>query len=108
MRISEAMGDPVPKAKGKVPVLGYGLSWESFGSPDRGTVLCLHGSPGVPHGYLTCLADLASFGYRIVFYDQLAAGTSEWPRRTSLCTIQRAAVELAGAPEPLGPLRIDL
>src|SRR5207253_2253005 len=62
MRITEAMGDPVPKAKGKVPVLGYRLSWESFGSPDRGTVLCLHGGPGVPHGYLRCLADLADTG----------------------------------------------
>jgi len=69
MRVSEAMGSPRPTAKGRVLVLGYRLFWEAFGAPARGTVLCLHGGPGVPHGYLTCLADLASFGYRIVFYD---------------------------------------
>ena len=108
MRISEAMGDPVPKAKGKVPVLGYRLSWESFGSPDRGTVLCLHGGPGVPHGYLTCLADLASFGYRIVFYDQLGVGKSERPRGTSLFTIERAVEEAEGVRKTLGLGRIHL
>src|SRR5437773_6381947 len=108
MRISEAMGDPVPTAKGKVPVLGYRLSWESFGSPDRGTVLCLHGGPGVPHGYLTCLADLASFGYRIVFYDQLGVGASERPRGTSFFTIERGVEEVEGVRKALGLGRIHL
>src|SRR5436853_6895019 len=108
MRITEAMGDPVPKAKGKVPVLGYRLSWESFGSPDRGTVLCLHGGPGVPHGYLRCLADLASFGYRIVFHDQLGVGKSDRPRGTSLFTIGRAVEEAEGVRKALGLGRIHL
>src|SRR5213080_1797539 len=108
MPMSGAMRDPVPTAKGKLPVLGYRLFWESFGSPDRGTVLCLHGGPGVPHGYLTCLADLASFGYRIVFYDQLGVGKSERPRGTSLFTIERAVEEVEGVRKALGLGRIHL
>src|SRR5256885_12875897 len=108
MRATDAMGNPRPAAKGKVTVLGYRLFWESFGVPDRGTVLCLHGGPGVPHGYLTCLADLASFGYRIVFYDQLGVGGSERPRGTSLFTIERGVEEVEGVREALGLGRIHL
>src|SRR5256714_9566230 len=108
MRATDAMGNPRPAAKGKVTVLGYRLFWESFGAPDRGTVLCLHGGPGVPHGYLTCLADLASFGYRIVFYDQLGVGASERPRGTSLFTIERGVEEVEGVRRALGLGRIHL
>src|SRR5947207_9293422 len=108
MPMSGAMRDPVRTAKGKLPVLGYRLFWESFGSPDRGTVLCLHGGPGVPHGYLTCLADLTSFGYRIVFYDQLGVGKSDRPRGTSLFTIERAVEEAEGVRKALGLGRIHL
>ncbi len=108
MRATEAMGKPRPAAKGKVTVLGYRLFWESFGAPDRGTVLCLHGGPGVPHGYLTCLADLASFGYRIVFYDQLGVGASERPRGTSFFTIERGVEEAEGVRKALGLGRIHL
>ena len=108
MRATGAMRNPKPAAKGKVTVLGYRLFWESFGAPDRGTVLCLHGGPGVPHGYLTCLADRASFGYRIVFYDQLGVGASERPRGTSLFTIERGVEEVEGVRRALGLGRIHL
>src|SRR5256885_15346562 len=108
MRATGAMRNPKPAAKGKVTVLGYRLFWESFGAPDRGTVLCLHGGPGVPHGYLTCLSDLASFGYRIVFYDQLGVGASERPRGTSFFTIERGVEEVEGVRKALGLGRIHL
>src|SRR5436309_1203952 len=108
MPMSGAMRDPVPTAKGKLPVLGYRLFWESFGSPDRGTVLCLHGGPGVPHGYLTCLADLTSFGYRIVFYVQLRVAKSDRPRGTSLFTIERAVEEAEAVRKALALGRIHL
>jgi len=108
IRISGPMGEPRPAAKGRVPVLGYRLFWESFGAPDRGTVLCLHGGPGVPHGYLTCLADLTRFGYRIVFYDQLGVGKSDRPRGTSLFTIERAVEEAEGVRKALRLGRIHL
>lgn len=102
------MGSPRPTAKGRVLVLGYRLFWEAFGVPDRGTVLCLHGGPGVPHGYLTCLADLAPLGYRIVFYDQLGVGKSDRPRGTSLFTIERGVEEAEGVRKALGLGRIHL
>src|SRR5437773_6799815 len=106
MPMSGAMRDPVPTAKGKLTVLGYRLFWESFGAPDRGTVLCLHGGPGVPHGYLTCLADLASFGYRIVFYDQLGVGASERARGTCFFTIECGGEVVEGGRRALGLGRI--
>ena len=74
------MGTVRPSAKGRAEVLGYRLAWEAFGAADRGTLLCLHGGPGVPHGYLTCLADLARFGYRVVFYDQLLEANIRLPK----------------------------
>src|SRR2546422_11696198 len=102
------MGTVRPSAKGRAEVLGYRLAWEAFGAADRGTLLCLHGGPGVPHGYLTCLADLASFGYRIVFYDQLGVGASERPRGTSFFTIERGVEEVEGVRKALGLGRIHL
>ena len=89
-------------------MLGYRLAWEAFGEPDRGTVLVLHGGPGVPHGYLTCLSDLTRFGYRVVFYDQLGCGASERPRGTSLFTIERGVEEAEGVRKALRLGRIHL
>ena len=102
------MGTVRPSAKGRAEVLGYRLAWEAFGAADRGTLLCLHGGPGVPHGYLTCLADLARFGYRVVFYDQLGCGASKRPKGTSLFTIERAVEEVEGFRRALGLGRIHL
>src|SRR5207237_10751400 len=82
--------------------------WEHLGAPDRGTVRCLHGGPGVPHGYLTCLADLTRVGYRIVFYDQRGVGKSDRPRGTSLFTIERAVEEAEGVRKALPLGRIHL
>src|SRR5256886_12984627 len=97
-----------PSAKGRTAVLGYRLAWEAFGAADGGALLCLHGGPGVPHGSLTCLADLARFGYRVVFYDQLGCGTSDRPKGTSLFTIERAVEEVEGFRRALGLGRIHL
>src|SRR2546427_12947988 len=102
------MGTVRPSAKGRAEVLGYRLAWEAFGAADRGTLLCLHGGPGVPHGYLTCLADLAQFGYRVAFYDQRRCRASKRPKGTSLFTIERALEEGEGLPRRFGLRRIHL
>jgi proline iminopeptidase len=77
-----------------VKVLGYRLFYKSFGTPCRGTILCLHGGPGATHDYLLPLADLAKDGYRVVFYDQLGCGRSEVPRDKQLFVPERYVEEV--------------
>ena len=44
-------------------------------------LILLHGGPGGTHDYLTPLAELASDGFPVVFYDQLGNGNSTHLRR---------------------------
>ena len=90
------------ESEGNVDVLGFRLFYRSFGAPEAGTVLCLHGGPGATHDYLLPLAGLAPFGYRVVLYDQLGCGKSELPRDTSLFTIDRGIEEVEGVRRGLG------
>jgi len=75
-------------------VLGYNLFYRSFGTPRKGTVLCLHGGPGMTHDYLLPLADLVKEGYRVVFYDQLGCGKSEVPKDKQLFVPERYVEEV--------------
>jgi proline iminopeptidase len=95
--------------EGLIDVLGHKLFYESFGDTgERGTVLILHGGPGVPHGYLSSLSDLASFGYRVIFYDQLGCGKSEQPSDDSLFTVERYVEEVEGVRQALRLGKIHL
>jgi proline iminopeptidase len=78
---------------GFVRVLGYRIYYKSIGRPSKGTVLCLHGGPGGRHWSMIDMADLASLGYRVVWYDQLGCGKSEKPRSYRNYTIERSADE---------------
>ena len=70
----------VIESKGHVPVLGFRLFYRIFEPKKiKGTIVCLHGGPGACHDYLLPLADMAEFGYKVVFYDQLGCGRSEVP-----------------------------
>jgi proline iminopeptidase len=82
--------------EGYVEVLGRKLYYKSFGKPTKGRVLCLHGGPGLTHEYILSLADLAQYGYQVVFYDQLGCGKSEVPKNIGLFTIERAVEEAEG------------
>ena len=81
-------------SQGYVKVLGFKLFHLSFGRPDKGTVLALHGGPGGTHDYLLPLADLAQFGYRVVLYDQIGCGRSERPDNNDCYTQSRAVEEV--------------
>ena len=86
---------------GHVEVLGRKLYYKSYGRPTKGTVLCIHGGPGLTHEYLLSLADLAKFDYRVVFYDQLGCGKSEVPKNVGLFTVERAVEEVEGVRKAL-------
>jgi len=78
---------------GFLRVLGYHIYYKSFGNPSKGTVLCLHGGPGIDHWTEINMGDLAPLGYRVVWYDQLGCGRSEKPRSYRNYTIERSADE---------------
>ncbi len=81
---------------GHVTVNGYNLYFKSFGNEEKGTVLTVHGGPGLTHDYMLSIADLAQYGYRVVFYDQLGCGKSDLPKNIALYTIDRAVEDLEG------------
>lgn len=96
------------ESQGYVKVLGYRMSYRSFGTATRGTVLCLHGGPGASHEYLLPLADLAPFGYRVVLFDQLGCGRSQRPEGTALYTVAHNVEEVEGVRRALGLGRVHL
>jgi proline iminopeptidase len=81
----------------------YVVHGEGGGLP----VLCLHGGPGLPHGYISSLADLAD-ERPVVFYDQLGCGRSERPDDPSLWTIERSVDELVAVRRALGLERLHI
>jgi len=91
----------VEPAEGHVKILGFNLFYRSYGTPVKGTVLCLHGGPGATHDYLLSLEDLAQFGYRVVLMDQLGCGKSDRPRGTALYTIAHNVEEVEGVRKAL-------
>ncbi len=99
------MGDQ----EGFVKILGYNLYYRSSGATDaKVTVLVLHGGPGGSHDYLLPLTDLTQWGYRVVFFDQLACGRSEIPPGTELFTLPHHVEETEGIRTALGLGRVHL
>lgn len=81
----------IPDRDGHLRVRNRRLYYRRVGERVRGTVLVLHGGPGLTHEYLTPLADLAGVGYEVVFYDQLGCGRSERPASYRDYTIRAGA-----------------
>jgi len=93
---------------GFVSVLGHRIYYVSIGKPSKGTVLCLHGGPGYDHWTNINMADLAPFGYRVVWYDQLGCGKSEKPRSYQNYTIEQSADEVEAVRRSLRLGRVHL
>lgn len=93
---------------GFVRALGHRIYYLSIGNPSKGTVLCLHGGPGLDHWPGLNMADLAPFGYRVVWYDQLGCGKSEKPRSYRNYTIERSADEVEAVRRSLRLGRVHL
>jgi proline iminopeptidase len=94
--------------EGFIPVLGFRLFYRSYGEPRKGTILCVRGGAGGTHVFDLSLADLAQFGYRVVFYDQLGCGLSDRPKESTLYRIERAAQEANAVREALRLGRVHL
>lgn len=80
----------------------------SYGSGEE-VVLCLNGGPGLPCDYLRDSHSwLADHGYRVIAFDQLGCGQSDFPDDLSLWTVPRYAAELEHVRRSLGLGRVHL
>ena len=96
--------------EGYANVLGLKIFYRLFGGTDqrKGTVVCLHGGPGLTHDYMKPLSDLVQFGYSVLLYDEIGCGKSELPKNKKLFTAERHVEELENLRRGLGLGRIHL
>lgn len=82
-RMLNEPGNLVPKTVDQDPSLpsiyvnGVQLHADAYGHPDSTIIVCLHGGPGGDFRNMLNCSDLASYGYRVVFYDQRGSGLSQ-------------------------------
>lgn len=98
--------------EGTIPFRGYRTWYQLVGElpPPGGKVplLVLHGGPGLPHDYLSDLAELAEAGRAVVFYDQLGCGRSDHPDDAALWVMETFVEEVVAVREALGLDRVHL
>ena len=70
------------------------LHSESFGTPEKGLIVVVHGGPGGDYRYLLHCKDLVEYGYQVVFYDQRGSGLSERFPKVSYTSMGAGAVDL--------------
>src|SRR5688572_3886103 len=97
-RMLNEPGNLVPKTVDQdlslpaIAVNGTLLHAEAFGHPDSTIIVMLHGGPGDDYRVLLNCADLAGYGYRVVFYDQRGSGLSQRMPHDSYTNLGNAAV----------------
>ena len=94
--------------QGFVQVRGHRLFYRSRGEPAKGTILIIHVGPSASHIIHLPLADLAQFGYRVVWYDQSGCGRSQRPRDPANYTLERRAEEAEGVRRALHLRKVHL
>jgi L-proline amide hydrolase len=97
--------------EGFIPFRGYRTWYRVVGSGEASgklPLLALHGGPGVPHDYLEPLEGLASTGRRVIFYDQLGAGNSDYPHNPSMWAVALFVEELGAVRKALGLDRVHI
>jgi proline iminopeptidase len=72
---------------------GYQIAYRVYGDGSR-SLLGLHGGPGVSSRYLTRLNEVVGGDLKLVLYDQLGSGDSDWPDDESLWQIPRFITEV--------------
>jgi proline iminopeptidase len=92
----------------RVPVHGYEVVTYSFGAGDE-VLFCLNGGPGLPSDDIRdSHSRLAGDRYRVVCYDQLGCGASDWPDDNSLWTLERYVEEVEIVRTVLGLGKVHL
>ncbi len=90
---------------------GHDVWYRIFGEredPGRLPLLVLHGGPGATHQYLEPLSELARYGRRVIFYDQVGCGRSSRPTDPDFYSTELFVDELATVRERLGLARVHL
>lgn len=67
---------------------GYTIAYRIYGTGTR-TLVGLHGGPGPSSAYIERLNEVLGDDMRLVLYDQLGSGDSDWPDDPSLWQVQR-------------------
>ena len=67
---------------------GYTIAYRVYGTGTR-TLVGLHGGPGPSSAYIARLNEVLGDDMRLVLYDQLGSGDSDWPDDPSLWQVQR-------------------
>ena len=97
--------------EGYIPVGDYRVWYRIVGGGaerEQIPLLTVHGGPGIPHDYVTDMAELASDSRRVIFYDQLGCGRSDQPNNPSLWTIERSVEEIGVVRRELGLDKVHL
>ena len=72
---------------------GYTIAYRVYGSGSR-SLVGLHGGPGPSSADIERLNEVLGEDMRLVLYDQLGSGDSDWPEDPSLWQVQRFIDEL--------------
>jgi L-proline amide hydrolase len=99
-----------PPREGYVPFRGYNTWYRIAGedTPGRVPLIVLHGGPGATHQYLEPLEEIARFGRRVIFYDQIGCGRSDRPEQAAFYDVSTFVAELAAIREYLGLDRVHI